>query len=56
MYRSTLDFSKISKALEATYSQLQEEQGNTMAYVEIKKAEERLQQAIQYTLSTPTIR
>lgn len=56
MYRSTFDFSKISKALEATYSQLQEEQGTTTAFVEIKEAEEKLQQAIQHTLSTPTIR
>lgn len=53
MDKWNLDFAKISKALEATYQQLQSENISNEALDTIKEAEQNLQLAMQYSLTTP---
>jgi len=53
MDKRNLDFAKISKALEATYQQLQSENISDEALDMIKEAEQNLQLAMQYSLTTP---
>lgn len=53
MDKWNLDFAKISKALEATYQQLQSENISNEALDMIKEAEQNLQLAMRYSLTTP---
>ncbi|WP_062356517.1 hypothetical protein [Bacillus kwashiorkori] len=57
MYRETCDFEKISRAIENTLNQLKNETVEEIpAYSLLKEAEMNLQQAINFSLSSPVTR
>lgn len=56
MYKSNLDFSKISKAIESAYQHLQMENIPEDAIDHLREAQENLQSAMQYSLTTPIIK
>ncbi len=57
MFRDNrMDFDQILKAIETAYEQLQHDESAQEAIQSLKEAEENIQQAINFNLSTPIFR